>query len=68
MKSPKAANTPERIWLQVGDIDRDCEFAECYDSGGVTWEQDRIYDTDIEYRLVKRRRRATADKPSGEQS
>lgn len=50
---PKAFNPPERIFLQVGDIDEDCEFAECYASSEVTWEKDAIFSTDIEYRLVR---------------
>lgn len=58
----KAKNPPERIWLQVGEIERDCEFSEC-DSGEVTWCADPIHDTDIEYRLVKRRR-SHKEKPS----
>jgi hypothetical protein len=52
----KARNPPDRIYLQVGDIDRDCEFAECESSGEVTWCADKINDNDIEYRLVKRKR------------
>lgn len=51
----KVFNPPERIYLQVGDIDRDCEFAEC-ERSEVTWCADPIHDTDIEYRLVKRQR------------
>jgi hypothetical protein len=62
-RKPKAVNPPERIWLQVGDIDRDCEFSECYTSGEVTWEQEQIYDTDIEYRLVRRGRKHAPPPP-----
>lgn len=58
MRKPKALNPPERIFLQVGDIDEDCEFSECEDSGEVTWCADRQWDTDIEYRLVRRKRRS----------
>lgn len=54
---PKAKNPPERIYLQVGDIEEDCEFSECSLGGEVTWCDDKQYDTDIEYRLVKRRSR-----------
>jgi hypothetical protein len=53
MRHPRAFNPPDRIFLQVGEIERDCEFRECYDSGEVTWEHEAIYDTDIEYRLVR---------------
>lgn len=57
MTSPKAKNPPETIYLQVGDIDQDCEFNECYMSSEVTWCHDKQFDTDIEYRLVKRKRK-----------
>lgn len=60
----KAFNPPERIFLQVGEIDEDCEFSECYASGEVTWEKDAIFNTDIEYRLVRpsrHKRRAHRD-------
>jgi hypothetical protein len=48
---PKILNPPERIYLQVGDIEEDCDFENCDE---VTWCQDSIHNTDIEYRLVKR--------------
>jgi hypothetical protein len=48
---PKVLNPPERIYLQVGDIEEDCDFENCDE---VTWCQDSIHNTDIEYRLVKR--------------
>lgn len=64
MRRPKANNPPETIYLQVGDIDSDCEFSECDDSGEVTWCADKIHDTDIEYRLVKRRKRTGMGKTS----
>lgn len=51
----KVSNPPERIYLQVGDIDTDCEFSEC-ERSEVTWCADQIHDTDIEYRLVKRQK------------
>lgn len=53
MAKPKAFKPPDRIFIQVGDIEQDCEFAECEDSGEVTWCADQINDTDIEYRLVR---------------
>jgi len=56
MKTPKALNPPERIWLQVGEIEDDCDFDECFE---VTWCQDSQWPTDIEYRLVKRRKHLT---------
>jgi hypothetical protein len=57
MSKPCTLNPPERIYLQVGDIDDTCEFNECYMSGEVTWCHDKQFDTDIEYRLVKRSRK-----------
>lgn len=49
----KANNAPDKIYLQVGDIERDCEFSEV-SIEDVTWHSERIFDTDIEYRRVKR--------------
>jgi hypothetical protein len=51
MRKPKAVNPPLTIFLQVGDIEEDCTFDECREE--VTWCWDRIFDTDIEYRLVR---------------
>lgn len=53
----KVINPPDRIYLQVGEIDRDCEFKGLEE---VTWCADPIYETDIEYRLVRRKRRVAA--------
>jgi hypothetical protein len=60
----KALNPPERIFLQVGDIEQTCEFSECESSGEVTWCADKQWETDIEYRLVKRRRKPV-NRPGG---
>jgi hypothetical protein len=54
---PKVLNPPERIFLQVGDIDEDVQWAEEWACGEVTWCADQQFDSDIEYRLVKRRSR-----------
>ena len=56
MRRPEATNPPERIWLQVGDIEEDCPFS---DLSEVTWCQDNQFETDIEYRLVKHKQRKT---------
>lgn len=56
MRKPRANNPPQRIWLQVGEIDEDCEFDELSE-GDVTWCGEKQFDTDIEYRLVTRKRR-----------
>jgi len=40
-------NIPKKIYLQV---DADGELPECFDElVGVSWDSERIYDTDIEY-------------------
>ncbi len=52
MANPKLIDPPEKIYLQVGDLDRDAKWAECDE---VTWCEDKIWPTDIEYRLVRRR-------------
>jgi hypothetical protein len=66
MRKPRVLNPPERIFLQVGELDADWEFDEAERSGEVTWCADPIYDTDVEYRLVKRRKRATPTVTGGE--
>jgi hypothetical protein len=60
MRKPRVLNPPERIFLQVGELDEDWEFDEAERSGEVTWCADSQFDTDVEYRLVKRRKRATS--------
>ena len=50
-------NPPQTIWLQIGDdIDDDTDW---FDVSDVTWSEEQIHDTDIEYRLVRRRSRKT---------
>ena len=43
---PKCTNAPARIYLIVGDIERDCLFGECNE---VTWCTEKQYDADIAY-------------------
>lgn len=62
MKRPKLIDPPDRIWLQVGDIQRDATLAECQDE--MTWHTEPIFDTDIEYRLVRRQTRPRPAPPS----
>lgn len=52
MAKPKVFNPPNRIFLQVGEIDHDDDF-ENLAEGEVTWCADSQFDTDIEYRLVR---------------
>ena len=57
MRKPRLLNPPERIFLQVGELLEDWEFSAAERTGEVTWCEDQQYDTDVEYRLVKRRKR-----------
>lgn len=49
MNTAKVTEAPEEIWLNYGDIDRDCTHAECYSSGEVTWCQDKVFESDVRY-------------------
>ena len=56
----KIKNIPKRIYLQVGDIETEnVDFYELYKKNGeevsVTWCDEKIYDTDIEYRLKEKK-------------
>ena len=45
-------NTPERIYLQIGD---EYEIKDFNEAEEVSWCADKIYDSDIEYvRVIKR--------------
>ena len=65
MRKPKVTGAPDRIWLQVGEIEQDCDFAELAE-GEVTWCGDPHFDTDIEYRRVKTKRRRAEGKPGSD--
>lgn len=39
-------NAPKRVYLQVGDVEPDVDFAELAE---VTWCQDKIHDSDLCY-------------------
>lgn len=43
---PKVTDSPERIYLQYGDIDIDCTHDECEE---VSWCNEPVYDSDIAY-------------------
>ena len=51
MRTPKVKEAPDTIWLNVGDIGYDCDFIELCE---VTWSEEKMGDSDIEYRRVKR--------------
>lgn len=61
MKKPRVLNPPERIFLQYGQIDEDVEHDLCDE---VTWCTDQIDESDVEYRLVKRRKRKADRQPA----
>lgn len=52
MRKPKVLNPPERIYLQVGEI---VEFRAIAHNCEASWCDSKVYDSDIEYRLVKRK-------------
>jgi hypothetical protein len=58
MRKPRITHAPDVIYIQVGDIDEDVDFRQV-ETEDVTWCEDRQFDSDLEYRLVKRRKRAT---------
>lgn len=56
MRKAKVINPPERIFLCVGDLEyEDAEFSDLRE---VTWCSEKIDESDVEYRLVKRSARA----------
>ena len=46
---PKVSEAPEVIWLQYGDIERDCTHAELYRDGDVTWCDNQQFESDVMY-------------------
>ena len=52
MKLPRVAQAPERIFLQVGDLDADVVFSDL-ELSEISWCSESIYDTDIEYRRIR---------------
>lgn len=49
---PRVTGSPNEIWLNYGDIEDDCTHDECYHAGGVTWCQDKVFDSDVRYVLA----------------
>ena len=49
---PVVLNPPKRIWLNVGNIERDCNFDEFRPFEDLTWCQDKIDQSDVEYVLA----------------
>ena len=60
-RKPRKMIPPETIYLQVVGSDDTADVEETYsrpfDDSEVTWCADKINDSDLEYRLVKRRTR-----------
>lgn len=50
--TPKVLNPYPAIWLQVGEIERDCDIHEIYREGDITWCQDQQFNTDVKYVLA----------------
>ena len=46
---PKVTEAPAHIWLNYGDIERDCIHSECARSGEVTWCEDPQDASDVQY-------------------
>ena len=46
---PKVTDSPERIWLNYGDIEFDATHQECCRSGEVTWCEDSVFVSDVKY-------------------
>lgn len=44
---------PKKIFIQVGNIPEGTEFDNLI-TEAITWSTDKIFDTDIEYRLIKK--------------
>ena len=47
-------NIPDKIYLQLGldnEADGEQDFNDLFKSGGVTWCNERIYNSDIEFNL-----------------
>lgn len=64
MRKVKVINPPERIFLQCGidDEPSDVPWHEI-SIEDVTWHDESIFESDVEYRLVKRSARTSAEKP-----
>lgn len=58
-KLVRASKVPDRIYLQwFGNDDEKPDESAAIDEGDVCWCSDRIWDSDIEYVRVKRKRKS----------
>lgn len=64
MAKIRVLNPPARIFLQVGEIEETCEFDECNRGEDVTWAESEMFDTDVEYRLVRPSRHRRKSRPT----
>ena len=46
---PRVLDAPEEIWLNYGEIERNCTHRECCASGEVTWCEDSVFQSDVRY-------------------
>jgi hypothetical protein len=49
LHKPRVADAPKVLWLNYGDIDRDCTHQELALSGEVTWCEEEQFDSDVQY-------------------
>jgi hypothetical protein len=57
----KVTGAPDEIWLNYGDIERDCTHTECVRDGEVTWCEDSAFESDVKYVRADRLEAAEKD-------
>jgi hypothetical protein len=46
---PRVTDAPLKIWLNYGDLARDCTHRDCTYEEDVTWCEDNVSDSDVLY-------------------
>lgn len=46
---PKITGSPETIWLNYGDLERDDTHENCSRNGEVTWCEEAVFVSDVKY-------------------
>ena len=49
VQEPKVTGAPDTIYLNYGDIEHDDTHRECCASGEVTWCEDGVFASDVQY-------------------
>jgi hypothetical protein len=49
LAQPRVTDAPLKIWLNYGDLARDCTHRECTYEEDVTWCEDNVFDSDVMY-------------------